>query len=222
VDQDALEHLKESVVDTLFEMFERIEAFFGRLDTYTGVGPNQGMVDMITAIMVEVLNILTIATKEIKQGQKSKSVIDGAQYTFNQSSKIVQLLMCVDGKETGGVIQQTADDVVQVKRSWSPNRIHAGHAGSIILTGSQLRQDLRRWLSPPGPSTNHNIACNAHHTGTSTWFFDRRTYKEWKITGSESLLWIHGKRTPVPFRHPTPRSLFVAGSGKSILWFVEQ
>ena len=92
-----------------------------------------------------------------------------------------------------------------MESSWFPNRIHAGHAGSIIITGSQLRQDLRRWLSPPDPSTNHNIACNAHHTGTATWFFEGETYKEWKSTGSESPLWIHGKRAPpVPFRRPTP------------------
>jgi len=89
----------------------------------------------------------------------------------------------------------------EVKRS-SPNRTHAGQAGSINLTGNQLRQDLRRWLSPPDPSTNHNIACNAHHKGTATWFFEGRTYKEWKSTGSESLLWIHGKRVPRPILPP--------------------
>ncbi|KAF8499626.1 hypothetical protein F5888DRAFT_1684074 [Russula emetica] len=61
--------------DTLFEMFERIEEFFRRLDTYTEVAPNQGMVDTITAIMVEVLNILAIATKEIKQGRMGKSLL---------------------------------------------------------------------------------------------------------------------------------------------------
>ncbi|KAN0115706.1 hypothetical protein V8E52_006652, partial [Russula decolorans] len=65
----------------------------------------------------------------------------------------------------------------------------------------QLQQDLCRWLSPPDPSTNHKIACRAHHKGTATWFFEGRTYTEWKSTGSDSLLWIHGK----------------PGSGKSIL-----
>jgi hypothetical protein len=125
---------------------------------------------------------------------KLVAVINGAQYGFNQSSNILQLLTCLDGKEAREVIQQTADDVEEVKRSWSPNCIHAGHACSIILTGNQLRQDLRRWLSPTDPSTNHNIACNAHYEGTATWFFEGSTYKEWKSTGSESLLWIHGKR----------------------------
>ena len=60
--------------DTLFEMLERIEAFFRRLDTYTKVAANEGMIDTITAIMAEILNILAIATKGIKQGRLSKSL----------------------------------------------------------------------------------------------------------------------------------------------------
>ena len=102
--------------------------------------------------------------------------------------------MRLDGNEAGEVIQQTADGVDRMERSWFLNRIRTGHAGSIMLTGNQLRQDLHRWLAPPDPSTNHNIACNAHHKGTATWFFEGSTYKDWKSTGSESLLWIHGKR----------------------------
>jgi hypothetical protein len=81
-----------------------------------------------------------------------------------------------------------------IENGLTPN----AHAGSIILTGNQLRQDLRRWLSPQDPSTNHIIACNAHHKGTTAWFFEGRTYNEWKLTTcSESLLWIHGKRVPL-------------------------
>ena len=53
-------------------MFERTEAFFRRLDIYTDVAPNEGMVDTITAIMIEVLNLIGIATKVIKQGRISK------------------------------------------------------------------------------------------------------------------------------------------------------
>ena len=48
---------------------------------------------------------------------KLVAVIDGVQYIFNQSSKIVQLLTRLDGKEARGIIQQIADDVDQVKRS---------------------------------------------------------------------------------------------------------
>jgi hypothetical protein len=56
-------------------MFERIEAIFRRLDKYTKVAPDQGMMDTITAIMVEVLNILAIATKEVKKGRISKFLL---------------------------------------------------------------------------------------------------------------------------------------------------
>ena len=62
-----------------------------------------------------------------------------------------------------------------------------------VLTGNQLRQDLRRWLSPPDPAINHNIACGAHRKQTAEWFFQGSIFAEWKSSGS--LLWLHGKRT---------------------------
>ncbi|KAI0274465.1 hypothetical protein BGY98DRAFT_1178397, partial [Russula aff. rugulosa BPL654] len=58
--------------EALSEMFERIEAFFRRLEIYTEVAPNEGMVDTITAILVEVLNFIGIATKEMKQSRTKK------------------------------------------------------------------------------------------------------------------------------------------------------
>jgi hypothetical protein len=59
--------------DALIDIFERIESFFRRLEIYTSVPANQEMADTITTIMVEVLCILAIATKEMKQGRTSKS-----------------------------------------------------------------------------------------------------------------------------------------------------
>ena len=114
--------------------------------------------------------------------------------------------MRLDGNEAKEVIQQAAGCVDRIERSWFPNCIHAGHASSLMITGNQLRQDLHRWLAPPDPSTNHNIACNAHHKGTATWFFEGSTYKDWKSTGSESLLWINGKRALL-FHPAAPRHL---------------
>jgi hypothetical protein len=61
--------------EALFEIFERMEAFFRRLEIHTSVPPNGEMTDTITAIMVEVLRILGIATKEMKQGRTSKSLL---------------------------------------------------------------------------------------------------------------------------------------------------
>ena len=65
----------DSVQDVLIDIFERIENFFKRLETYTEVRPSAAMTDIIVKIMVEVLNILGIATKEIKQGRTSELLI---------------------------------------------------------------------------------------------------------------------------------------------------
>ncbi|KAI9436871.1 hypothetical protein H4582DRAFT_1853862, partial [Lactarius indigo] len=78
------------------------------------------------------------------------------------------------------ITRQTAAQVDNVKRN-------------------QLRESLRKWQSPPDPSTNHNIAADRQHEGTAEWFIESDQFETWKVTGS--LLWIHGK----------------PGSGKSIL-----
>ncbi|KAH9069615.1 hypothetical protein EDB83DRAFT_440553 [Lactarius deliciosus] len=85
-----------------------------------------------------------------------------------------------DSMEVKLIVQQTADEVTNVKRN-------------------QLWENLRKWQSPPDPSTNHNIAGDRQHEGTAEWFFETNQFENWRLTGS--LLWIHGK----------------PGSGKSVL-----
>ena len=58
----------------LMDIFVRIESFFKRLESYTEVPPTTAMADVIVKIMIEVLSILAIATKEIKQGRSSEYI----------------------------------------------------------------------------------------------------------------------------------------------------
>ena len=58
--------------DVLIDVFERIEMFFSRLEIYTEVPPTSEMMDILVRIMAEVLSILGIAMKKIKQGRMSK------------------------------------------------------------------------------------------------------------------------------------------------------
>ncbi|KAF8460705.1 hypothetical protein DFH94DRAFT_683106 [Russula ochroleuca] len=60
--------------DTLIDIFERIGMFFRRLEVYIDVTPTTEMMDMIILIMVEVLSILGVATKEISRGRMKKFV----------------------------------------------------------------------------------------------------------------------------------------------------
>lgn len=58
--------------DNLIDIFEGMEIFFQRLEIYTEVSPTPEIIDIIVKIMVEVLSILAISTKEIKQGRTSE------------------------------------------------------------------------------------------------------------------------------------------------------
>jgi len=60
--------------DVLATVFERIEYFFKRLETYVEVPPTVGMTDILVKIMVEVLCILSIVTKELKQSRASELI----------------------------------------------------------------------------------------------------------------------------------------------------
>ncbi len=57
--------------DALIELFSRLEYFFQRLEAYVHVRPTAAMTQIIVEIMVEVLSILGIVTKEIGQAQFS-------------------------------------------------------------------------------------------------------------------------------------------------------
>lgn len=93
-----------------------------------------------------------------------------------------------------------ARDVDQVKRESFRNLIRAEGGPSPILEGDQSLENLHEWLSPPDPSTNHNIASGAHHEGTATWLFQDSIFNQWKST--PSLLWIHGKCTHLSHSSP--------------------
>jgi hypothetical protein len=69
----------------LIGLFERIESFFKRLESYTELPPSEVMKDMMLKIMVEVLSTLVIATKEIINNQRWRSellLIDVDDYLF--------------------------------------------------------------------------------------------------------------------------------------------
>jgi archaellum component FlaC len=130
--------------------------------------------------------------------EKVQVVIAGAP---SLSSQFLSLLTSIlsDSKEareaaqeTRLVIQQAASDIDEIKCSWLPDLAIFGNSRLDLLSGNQLIQILRSWLSPADPSTNQNIARKAQHNGTAVWLFEGRVIIEWKATGS--LLWIHGKR----------------------------
>ncbi|KAI0552688.1 hypothetical protein F4679DRAFT_571458 [Xylaria curta] len=50
---------------------------------------------------------------------------------------------------------------------------------------------IRKWLSPPDPSTNYNNALRLRHPGSGQWLLDQAAYSDWKLK-KKSFLWLHG------------------------------
>ena len=132
--------------------------------------------------------------------RKSSSINPkNSTYILNHSdgkeAKVAMQQTATDVDQVKVATQQTAIDIDQVKRL-SFSLITADHGALRIISEKQLRESVHKWLSPPDPSTNHNIACSTHHKKTASWFFEGSIFREWKSTGS--LLWIHGKRLSCP------------------------
>jgi hypothetical protein len=73
--------------DLLVDIFERIEYFFGRLEIYSGVTPTPPMTDVMVKIIVEVLDILATATKEMKQSRASEFILQSTSLEAHMSSE---------------------------------------------------------------------------------------------------------------------------------------
>jgi hypothetical protein len=114
-----------------------------------------------------------------------------AQLAF---AELLKMSHRIEGKVAGvdDRVQGVDDKLDQTNRLSFLNLTTPLSNLSIISAGNQLRDNLLRWLSPPDPSTNHNLASKLHHDGTSQWFCQSNIFREWKSTAS--LLWIHGKR----------------------------
>jgi hypothetical protein len=64
-----------SSYDSLVDLFECLGNFLKRLEIYTAIPLTPLMTDIIVKIMVELLSVLALATKQVQQGRLSKWVL---------------------------------------------------------------------------------------------------------------------------------------------------
>ena len=76
--------------DVLVKLFQRIESFFERLKIYTTVPRSVALTDELAKIWAEVLSILAIATKGIKEGRISGSIPATSQSLLNYTRNFSQ------------------------------------------------------------------------------------------------------------------------------------
>jgi len=63
-----------SSYDALVDLFEHVGKFLRRLNVYTEMPFNDGLMVILVKIMVGVLSVLALATKQIKLGRFSKGI----------------------------------------------------------------------------------------------------------------------------------------------------
>jgi hypothetical protein len=64
-----------SSYDALLELFECLGSFLKRMEIYTTIPPTPIMTEVVVKIMVELLSVLALASKQIKQGRLSEYAV---------------------------------------------------------------------------------------------------------------------------------------------------
>ncbi|KAH8996181.1 hypothetical protein EDB86DRAFT_3243480, partial [Lactarius hatsudake] len=202
-----------SSYDALVDLFECIGNFLKRLRIYTDLPSAPSTTDIVVKIMVELLSVLALATKQTKQGRFKKfakkllgdSEIEAVLQRLDRLTQeegrmtMAQTLEVVHGL-MGAMKVVMNDGKASMDGIWRALGTMQQMANDINkIRRDQLQKESRTWLSPPDPSPNYNTACETQQDGTATWFFQGGVFTEWNAKGP--LLWIHGK----------------PGSGKSIL-----
>ncbi|KAF8260659.1 hypothetical protein EI94DRAFT_883670 [Lactarius quietus] len=211
----------------IIDLFERIESFFKRLEVYTQISLTTKMAEVLVKIVIELLSILSIATKEVRRRRAKlfarkllgRTDIEDALKRLDRliqeefQMAIAQVLKATtevkDGADKANIaMQQIMSDVVEVKHDVGEVKCDVVEVKRDVgevkcdveeVKWAQIGQDIHKWFSPPDPSTNYNTACEVQSEGSTTWFLQGTKFKDWMSIGS--FLWIHGK----------------PGSGKSIL-----
>jgi hypothetical protein len=130
-----------SSYDALLELFERLGNFLKRLEIYTTIPPTTIMMDIIVKIMVEVLSVLALATKEIKQGRLSECTIT---YTLPVPQCAVEkFAKKLFGKSEVEAVLQKLDRLTESEAQMTVTQtLHVAHGlvgnVSVVMEGTQL------------------------------------------------------------------------------------
>ena len=201
--EDALKRL-----DKLTQEEARMAAAQNLKATHTVDERVKGVVDTVEAIDNKVADVddrvAGVSNQVVGISDQVVGVSDQVASVDDRVAGINEKVVTIDDR-----VREIAGDVDEMRRL-SSNFTSSDYVVLPILPGNQLRESTHKWLSPPDPSTNHNVACGTHHKKTATWFFQGGIYQEWKLTGS--LLWVHGKRLSVPLSKLTPSDTMLSSS----------
>jgi hypothetical protein len=163
--------------DVLVDLFGRIENFIRRLESYTEVRPTAAMMNVIVNIMVEVLTILGIATKEIKQRRASELIIaNSSDLTYGHAEKYMKKLLGKNDIESAlkrldTLTQEEARmatvEVLKMMRGVDNkvNDVLDGAQWIVIKPSNVPNIHISRWKRN---KTSHSTECEQYPCGDAT------------------------------------------------------
>ncbi|KAH9055848.1 hypothetical protein EDB83DRAFT_2552630, partial [Lactarius deliciosus] len=167
--------------DALVDLFGRMEYFFKRLEKYIDVRPTAAMTDIIVKIMVELISILGMVTKEIRQGRTSmpfpfdisqiptivvrylkkligRQDVEDALQRLDQLTQEEARMAAVEVLTiTRGIderVRSVENKVGSVAKDVKQNGVAIKQMVNQVsdLNRNELRMKLRKWIAPPDPS----------------------------------------------------------------------
>jgi len=166
-----------SSYDALLELFECLGSFLKRLEIYTTIPPNAIMTEVIVKIMLELLSVLALASKQIKQGRFkkfTKKLLGESEIetVLQRLDRLTQDEARMTVAQTLGVVHGLVGNIRVVMEDGKVSTDSIRHDLVALhnmlnemnkLKRDQLQRDVQHWLSPPDPSKNHDFIWKAHH-----------------------------------------------------------
>ncbi|KAI0272278.1 hypothetical protein BC834DRAFT_340830 [Gloeopeniophorella convolvens] len=188
--------------------------FLERVKVYTHVEPTPYMTEIVVKLMIGMLDILGLATKEIKQGRLmafgkkllgsrkiedivkrlDRLTLEESRMSTTHILRIVHTLLenfkgvMINAEASTATLEDALASIQHIVDDVNTNK------------RDKLHRECREWLSPPDPFSNHSAKREQCHKGSTDWFIHGNAFGEWKVS-DRSFLWLHGK----------------PGSGKSVL-----
>jgi hypothetical protein len=138
-----------SSYDAVLELFEWLGRFLKRLEIYTTMPPTPIMTDMIVKIIVELLSVLALAMKQVKQGRFSECAVT---YTLPVTQRAIEKFAkkLFRENETEAVLQRL-DRLTQYEAQMTAEQtlgVVNGLMGnmSLVMAGAKWLHDSFRIL----------------------------------------------------------------------------
>ena len=204
-----------SSYDALLELFECLGNFLKRLEIYTTIPPTPIMTDIVIKIMVELLSVLALATKQIRQGRFSKCAVIYTLPVANCSTEKFAKKLLGDSEIESVLhrLDRLTQDEARITAAQTLGVVH-GLVGNmkVVMEGTER---LR------GCSGVFLMICFFRWQGVNRWYSTRPGYVSGAEQVSSVLTCVRSRSPPSVKRNKQDETfvvLFYLSLLKPIVW----